>query len=210
MISCQHVSDSIHPYRRSLSLSLRLAHRFCCVSMPHHHFSPRWQSSHMSHPCLCVCVCMCDTSSIRNRQLVLMWQRRLEVPRVYVCVCVYVCECLMSARWPLMTPTHRKWHMSALRPRVTNNLTFSGVIWHIQFWPWLLWSWTAETKRVLFHRRSPCSDGRGLKFECISICVSSLVFVDTWWHAASLLNACSSEELSLPEHWRAGQLHSLD
>lgn len=131
-------------------------------------------------------------------------------PTCFMCVCVYVCECLMSARWPLMTPTHRKWHMSALQPRVTNNLTFWGVIWHIQFWPWLLWSWTAETKRVLFHRRSPCSDGRGLKFECISICVSSLVFVDTWWHAASFLNACSSEELSLPEHWRAGQLHSLD
>ncbi len=44
---------------------------------------------------------------------------------VCVCLCARVCASSSSARWPLMTPTHGKWHMSTIQPRVTDDCPVS-------------------------------------------------------------------------------------
>lgn len=117
-----------------------------------------------------------------------------------VCVCV----CVVSARWPLITPTCRKWHMSTAEPQVMSNLTFSC---HMTY---TLTSCMANKEFVVSSSLSELREHKkSAEIEWISICIISLYLLihDS---TASLLNAGSSKEISLPEDWRAGQLHSLD
>lgn len=169
----------------AISLSHKHSAAFLCLITT----LPQWQSSHMWHFCLCVCVrvftCVCGTSSIRNCQLVPTWQRCLEV------LCVFVC--VVSPRWPLITPTCRKWHMSTTEPRVMSNLTFPC---HMTY---TLTSWTAHNEFVVSSSLSELREhNKRAGTERISICIRSLYLLihDS---TASLLNAGSSKEISLPE-----------
>ncbi len=207
---CQHVSKSIQAVSVSLSLphthTHTHTHTFCCILMSHHHFDSVAVISHVTPPLVCLCSRMCDTSSIRNRQLVPMWQRCHEA------LCVSVCVWCQHG--------DHSWHPHAESDtwaqfnRVSQVTWLFGVMWHIltgavvelagrQSVHCFIIAYVAQRA----HRES--ERNKRAEIECISIYIS-LSYLLIHDSAASLLNACSSEELSLPEHWSAGQLHSLD
>lgn len=149
---------------------------------------PQWRSSHMWQTCSWARVCAMQRPS---GIVCLLWCDNTAL-KSFVCACV--CETILDTQ----------------AQKVTHNITqtcATNATWHILTGAHCRAGWWAKPVLVCHHLC--CSDraqreGRNrVRFSLYRLVVG----VNS---TASLLNARLSEVLSLPEQWRAGQLHSLD
>lgn len=177
-----------------LSRSRRHCAAFLCLIAT----LPQWQSSHMWHFSLCV---LTYVWHIFHQE----WPACSDMTALpWSCVCVYMCV------WGVSTVTTYNTHMQKVTHEQSQTAGswvtwLFGVVWHAH-WP------AARQNREFAVSSSPYElreHKKRAEIEWISICIISpyLLIHDS---AASLLNAGSSKEISLPEDWRAGQLHSRD